>query len=264
MIKEINSKDNRIYKECLKLSQKKYRDREGKYIIEGFNLIEEALTNDAEISFIVVNKNIAFNSTDVMVYRMDEVLFNRISQTETSQGIIAVVEKNKFSARDLMKINSECANYIILDRLQDPGNIGTIIRTADGAGYTGIITVKGTVDVFSPKVIRAAAGSVFRIPIVQVEDNRELKEAIQSLNKKLTVTCLDTDNYYYDADLSKGIALVIGNEGNGVSPELIDMADIKIKIPMCGKLESLNAAVAAGILMYEAMRKSERETIKRG
>lgn len=256
MVKEIKSKDNRIYKECQKLGQKKYRDQEGKYLIEGPNLIEEAVTNHVEIQCVIFDGKKEWETvpgTDN--YTMDHKLFEKISQTETSQGVLAIVKKNIYNEKRLMEEIQEGGNLLVLDRLQDPGNIGTIIRTAEGAGYSAIVSVKGTADIYSPKTVRAAAGSVFRIPIIHVEDNRELRRFADRFGKKLVVTSLDTDNYYYDVDLRTDTALVIGNEGNGVSPELIDMADVKIKIPMSGRLESLNASVAAGILMYEAARK---------
>lgn len=256
MIKEISSKDNRIYKECQKLSQKKYRDREGLYLIEGENLLAEAPPE--RIRYIVIRKGkeslIPAALKAQQIYSMEEKLFERAAQTETSQGIIAVMEKAVYGQDFLKARCAGGANLVVLDRLQDPGNIGTILRTCEGAGYAAAVVVKGTGDVYSPKTIRAAAGSVFRIPIIHVEDNRELRKLADSLGKRLAVTCFDTDNNYFDVDLSKDTALVIGNEGNGVSEELIAMADIKVKIPMKGKLESLNASVAAGILMYEAVR----------
>jgi len=255
-MREIRSKDNRIFKECQKLSQKKYRDREGLYLIEGENLIGEVPEED--LVYIICSDRLGWEfDDDENVYLMSASLFDKLAQTETSQGILAVVRKPKITAASLQDRLAEDANVVVLDRLQDPGNIGTIIRTAEGAGYGAVITVKGTGDVFSPKTIRAAAGSVFRMPILQVEDNRELRELADRLGKKLVVTAFDTDKYYFDADLSKGTALVIGNEGNGVSAELMDMADIKVKIPMDGNLESLNASVAAGILMYETKRRRD-------
>ena len=168
-----------------------------------------------------------------------------------------VVKKPNLTAEDLAARIKDTDNVVVMDRLQDPGNIGTIIRTAEGAGYKAVITVKGTGDVFSPKTIRAAAGSVFRMPILQVEDNKALRALTDNMRKKLVVTGFHTDKYYFDEDLSKGVALVIGNEGNGVSEELMEMADVIVKIPMDGHLESLNASVAAGILMYETKRKRD-------
>lgn len=255
MIKEINSKDNRILKECQRLSQKKYRDREGRYLIEGHNLIEEAIRQKMVIDYLLFDEEkVREVSFDGDIYVVKHSLFEKIAQTETSQGVVAVVLKEEYSINGLIDRCQGDGNIVVLDRLQDPGNIGTIIRTAEGAGYAAVFVLKGTADVYSPKTIRAAAGSVFRIPIIHVEDNRELKALAGALHKKLVVTSLEADNNYFDADLSKDIALVIGNEGNGVSEELLEMADVKIRIPMAGRLESLNASVAAGILMYEAQR----------
>lgn len=262
MAKEIHSRDNRIYKECQKLSQKKYRDREGLYLIEGYNLLAEA--PESALRYVLVRED----QTEIFAercpfgaeagsrtYILSGALFDRLAQTETSQGVIAVMEKQVFTEAELTGRCGGGKNLIVLDRLQDPGNIGTIIRTAEGAGYAAVIVLKGTGDVYGPKAIRAAAGSVFRIPIIPVQNNREIRELADGLGKRLTVTCFDTDNYYYDADLSEDTALVIGNEGNGISEELTDLADLKVKIPMEGSLESLNASVAAGILMYEAQRR---------
>ena len=254
MVKELKSKENRIYKECQKLSQKKYRDREGRYLIEGPNLIEEALLNGADTEYILFDELKEFETeTRVPVYKVDHKLFEKLSQTETSQGILAVVKKTDHR-ENLKNIMKEGNNIVVLDRLQDPGNIGTIIRTAEGAGYSAVVVMKGTADIYSPKTIRAAAGSVFRIPIIHVQNNRELRSLADEYGKNLLVTSLQGDSYYYDINLKENVALVIGNEGNGVSDELIEMADIKVKIPMSGRLESLNASVAAGILMYEAVR----------
>ena len=143
---------------------------------------------------------------------------------------------------------------MVLDRLQDPGNIGTILRTADAAGYRLAVVMKGTADIFSPKVVRAATGSLFRMPVVFMDSNSELVEFTRAAGKKLVAACFDTERCYFDEDLTDNIALVIGNEGNGICKEIIESSDVKIKIPMHGNIESLNASVAAGILMYEAVR----------
>ena len=142
----------------------------------------------------------------------------------------------------------------MLDRLQDPGNIGTILRTADAAGYGLAVIMKGTVDIFSPKVVRAATGSLFRMPVVFMDSISELVDFSRAAGRKLVATCLNAQSYYFDEDLSENIALIIGNEGNGISKELMESSDIRIKIPMHGNIESLNASVAAGILMYESVR----------
>ena len=130
--------------------------------------------------------------------------------------------------------------------------MGTIIRTAEAAGYGGVLLMAGCTDVYAPKVVRAAAGSLLRMPILQENDIAETAGRLHALHRKIAVTSLDEAQNYRDADLGENVALVIGNEGRGVRQEFLDIADIKIRIPMAGSIESLNAAVAAGILMYQS------------
>ena len=254
-MRTISSGENRIFRVCEQLTHKKYRDKLGMYLIEGENLLEEAVKNGAEIKTVLARQDYggSFYGSDDKVFYLSDRLFDRLSQTETSQGVIAAVKKPEFSQEEFTDKN-DCSNYVVLDRLQDPGNIGTIIRTADAAGYGLIIAMKGTADVFSPKAVRAATGSLFRMPVVFMDSVDELMEFTRAAGKKLVATCFDTDRYYYDENLKGNIALIIGNEGSGISRELIECSDMKIKIPMHGSIESLNASVAAGILMYEAVR----------
>ena len=253
-MRKITSKDNKIVKLCEQLSQKKYRDKLSCYLIEGENLIEEAVKNGAEIQTVLVREGYSgrFSGLEEVAFALDERLFAQLAQTETSQGIIAIVKKPQISREQF--IDDAGGNFVVLDRLQDPGNIGTILRTADAAGYKLAVVMKGTADVFSPKVVRAATGSLFRMPVVFMDSEEELLEFTRAAGKKLVATCFDTDLYYYDVNLKDNIALIIGNEGNGISESLIRSSDVKIKIPMFGNIESLNASVAAGILMYEAVR----------
>ena len=263
-MREISSKNNSIVKLCRQLSLKKYRERFSKYLIEGDNILNEALKNHARIDAILISRGCEKKLEKLLdppdkilletkTFVLGKELFDSMCQTETSQGILAIVSKKDYSIEKLKE--SKSGNVVVLDRLQDPGNIGTIIRTADAAGYGAVICIKGTGDVFSPKVVRAATGSLFRMPVVFMDSPKELVEFTGAAGKKLVSTCLDTDHFYYEEDLKNNIALVIGNEGNGISQDLIDSSDIKIKIPMEGSIESLNASVAAGILMYESMRK---------
>ena len=253
-MREISSKDNKIFRLCEQLSHKKYRDRLGLYLIEGENLLEEAVKNGAAIKTVLMCRDYrgSLFGTEDKAFCLSDKLFEQLSQTETTQGIMAIVEKPELSP-DLF-LNRGGGNFIVLDRLQDPGNIGTILRTADAAGYELAIVMKGTADVFSPKAVRAATGSLFRMPVVFMDSVDELMEFTRAAGKKLVATCFDTDRYYYDENLKGNIALIIGNEGSGISRELIECSDLKIKIPMHGNIESLNASVAAGILMYEAVR----------
>lgn len=258
-MREITSKNNQIFKDFLKLETKKYRDRFGLYLIEGENLIEEAYKNGAEFREILIRMG---DESRFMrpwmdkenVFVVEPKLFSELAQTETSQGIIASVKKPTLSLDKFIESKSP-GNFVVLDRLQDPGNIGTIIRTADAAGYELVIAMKGTADIFSPKVVRSATGSLFRVPIAFIDNNEQLIEFCKKADKKLTATCLDDSKFYYEEDLKENIALIVGNEGNGIDPSLIEKSDVKIKIPMQGSIESLNAAVAAAIIMYESVRK---------
>ena len=253
-MREISSKDNKIFRLCEQLSHKKYRDKLGLYLIEGENLLEEAVKNGAAIKTVLMCRDYrgSLFGTEDKAFCLSDKLFEQLSQTETTQGIMAIVEKPELSPDLFLDIGG--GNFIVLDRLQDPGNIGTILRTADAAGYELAIVMKGTADVFSPKAVRAATGSLFRMPVVFMDSVDELMEFTRAAGKKLVATCFDTDRYYYDENLKENIALIIGNEGSGISRELIECSDLKIKIPMHGNIESLNASVAAGILMYEAVR----------
>lgn len=254
-MREIRSKDNKIWKRCEQLTMRKYRDRSGLYLIEGENLLDEAIRNHVRIETVLVRedcqKALPPEAAD-KAFLLDARLFDKLAQTVTSQGILAVVAKAEVRKEDFIGLLG--SNFIVLDRLQDPGNIGTILRTADAAGYRLAILMKGTADVYAPKVVRAATGSLFRMPVVSMASTEELVEFTRAAGKKLTATCLDAQRCYYDEDLTHDIALVIGNEGSGVAPALIESSELRIKIPMQGNIESLNAAVAAGVLMYEAMR----------
>ncbi len=258
-MREITSKNNQIFKNFQKLETKKYRDRFGLYLIEGENLIDEAYKNGAGFGEILIRMG---DESRFMkpwmdkedVYLVSPSLFGELAQTETSQGIIASVKKPNLSLDEIINKKSS-GNFVVLDRLQDPGNIGTIIRTADAAGYELVVAMKGTADIFSPKVVRSATGSLFRVPIAFIENNDQLIDFAQKAGKKLAATCLDDSKFYYEEDLKENIALVVGNEGNGIDPDLIAKSDVKIKIPMHGSIESLNAAVAAAIIMYESVRK---------
>lgn len=260
-ITRVTSKNNRVYTDILRLHQKKYRDREGRYLVEGENLVQEAIRQRADILDLVIREGSRFDGEDApevsggSVYVLDGKLFDAAAPTESSQGILAVIRKPDLAGEGLSAIDRPGGNLVVLDRLQDPGNIGTIIRTAEGAGYEAVLVIRGTADVFSPKVVRAAAGAIFRMPILMADTWEEMADLVRIHGKKLAVTSIRDHLQYYEADLSRDIALVIGNEGNGCDPELIEAADLRVSIPMGGQLESLNASVAAGILMYEAVRK---------
>ena len=255
----ITSKDNELVKHIRKLKDKKFRDENNEYVVEGVRLVEEAVKENAKIKQIIVCEDTTKTyeiPTHIMleiakyecIYVSDKI-FNIITQVTNPQGIMAIIEKN---AQDT-QIDYTQDIIVALDDVQDPGNLGTILRTVDSIGLNQIIVSKGTADAFNSKVVRSTMGAIFRIKIIEVE---ELAQAIKEMRKhhfKLMVTSLQTKNSIYDIDFNKKI-IVIGNEANGVSKEIQDMADEKAKIPMLGRTESLNASVAAGVVMYEYVR----------
>lgn len=255
----ISSKDNELIKHIKKLKDKKHRDESNEYIIEGVKLIEEAVKENARIKKIIVCEDTTRTyeiPTHIMyeiakyecVYVTDKI-FASITQVTNPQGIMAIIEKGDTDAQ----IDYTQDIIVALDDVQDPGNLGTILRTVDSIGLNQIIVSKGTADAFNSKVVRSTMGAIFRVKIIEVEN---LPQAIKEMRRhhfKLMVTSLQTDNSIYDIKFNKKI-IVIGNESNGVSKEVQEMADEKAKIPMLGKAESLNASVAAGVVMYEYVR----------
>lgn len=255
----ITSKDNELIKHIRKLKDKKYRDESNEYVVEGVKLVEEAVKENAKIKQIIVCEDTT-RTYEIPTHIMLEIakyecisvsdkIFNITTQVTNPQGIMAIIGKNAQDAQ----IDYTQDIIVALDDVQDPGNLGTILRTVDSIGLNQIIVSKGTADAFNSKVVRSTMGAIFRIKIIEVEN---LAQAIKEMRKhhfKLMVTSLQTENSIYDIDFNKKI-IVIGNEANGVSKEIQDMADEKAKIPMLGRTESLNASVAAGVVMYEYVR----------
>lgn len=267
-IKEITSKDNAIFKLIKSLKVKKNRIREALFVVEGPKQVIEAGSSRYGIRYLVVRRDRLdfFNNygffeeipaTKVEIISMDESLFRQIADTENSQGILAVLSYEMLSGEDLMRQISADSNVLILDRLQDPGNIGTLVRTAEGAGFKGVVLLKGSGDVFSPKAIRAGGGATLRMPVTMLDDAYSLRELSDRFSKRVVVTDVSSGLAYYDVDLSENVFLVMGNEGRGVSKEVLDLADVRINIPTEGLLESLNVATAGAVLMMDSLRQNK-------
>ena len=179
-----------------------------------------------------------------------EKVFSGITDVTNPQGILAVIGKNT----DIKEIDYNQNLFLVLDNIQDPGNMGTILRTADSVNLKQIIVAKGTADCYNPKVVRSTMGAIFRVKVIECEDLKRVLKEMKKRQIKVYATDLQTDKSIYDVDYQKS-AIIIGNEANGVSRDILELADEKIKIPMIGKTESLNAAVATGIILYEAIKK---------
>lgn len=257
----ITSKENDTIKYLKKLKDKKYRDQENAYIIEGIKLIKEAIQENIKIKLIIICDGCAYQNTidselkyEIAKYEcicVSEKIFLNLTTVVNPQGILAVVEKSN----NLNSINYEDNLFLILDDLQDPGNMGTILRTADSINLKQIIVSKDCADVYNPKVVRSTMGAIFRVKVIESDNLTKTIKELKKHKVKIAVTSLETDKSIYDIDYNQ-TAIVIGNEANGVSEEIQELADEKIKIPMQGKTESLNASVATGIVLYEAVRQS--------
>ena len=245
----ITSKDNEIIKNIKKLKEKKYRL--DSYIVEGIKMVKEAINENQEIALIAIREDfkIDFDTKNTKIVTISNKIFNDISDVKTPQGILAVIKKNQ---NNQIETNS---NYILaLDSLQDPGNMGTIIRTADSANINQIIINKTTVDPYSPKVIRSTMGAIYRTNIIEVEDLKATLKEMKSKGFQIITTDLKATQSIYDINYNNKTVVVIGNEANGVSQEILQTADKKVIIPMLGKTESLNASIAASIMIYEYVR----------
>ena len=256
----ITSKDNEIIKNIRKLKEKKYRDANNEYLIEGIKLIKEAVEEKAKIKLIVVceesiedgdiDQKLLYEIAKYDCIYVNKKVFSILTDVQNPQGILAVIEK---------KNNEENINYkediiVVLDGIQDPGNLGTILRTIDSVGLSQVIVSKETADSYNPKVVRSTMGAIFRVNVIESEDLLQTLKNLKKHKYKIMATSLETNNSIYDVEYNKKV-IVIGNEANGVSKNVLEYADEKIKIPMLGKTESLNASVATSIILYEYVRR---------
>ena len=256
-MESISSPKNEKIKELVKLQTAKGRKKAGMYLLEGEHLVEEAIKEKAQIKLIVVTGNrledyenlLARTNVQVLVVSQD--VFHKLSMTETTQGILAVVEIVK------QEILPHKGRLIVLDAVQDPGNLGTIVRTSDAAGCDAVILGTGTVDLYNDKVLRSMQGSHFHIPVFQA-NLQEYLPILKEKGVKVAVTALHRDSKDYSVlQGATDVAIVVGNEGQGVSDDVIDLADVVVTIPMFGKAESLNVSIASALLMYKTKETKE-------
>lgn len=259
----ITSSKNAFIKDVKSLKSRKHREAKNMYFIEGIRFVEEALREKVKIDKIFVSEKLecvnggkeilkTVNERKLDYFILSHKLFKEISDTDNPQGILAQIEMEKYSLEDIIYDNNF---LVVLDAIQDPGNMGTIIRTADAAGATGVILSQGCVDVYNPKVLRSTMGSVFHVPIYNSSD---ILKDLKYIKDKKAVICashLEGKTAYYNLDNADNIAVVIGNEARGIRDDIKDISDVLVKIPMKGRVESLNASIAAGLLMFEIMRK---------
>lgn len=276
----ITSLTNGRIKHAIQLREKRsLRNQEGLFVAEGFKMFEEAPLQ--MIKEIYCREDIwqqmeeSFDKTPfdkfgqlfqkiqqcvdagVVVEQVSKEVFRKLSDTQTPQGIFFVMKQMEYLLPELLGTHREkrakdIPLFLILEDVQDPGNLGTMIRTAEGAGATAVLMSKGTVDIYNPKTIRATMGSLYRVPFLYIEHLADAIALLKQSGIAVYAAHLKGQKSYREISYRSGSAFLIGNEGNGLREETAALADEYILIPMKGKLESLNAAVAAALLMYEA------------
>ena len=251
----ITSTSNQQIKNIIRLEKKgKARKEQDVFLVEGLRMYQEApreriVKTYVSESFYKKEKEMLCD-TDVEI--VEDRVFQSASDTMTPQGVLSIVKQYHYKMEDFWK--KEHPFFLVLENLQDPGNMGTIFRTAEGAGVDGIFLSKDCVDLYNPKVIRSTMGSIYRMPFLYVDSVTDMVEELKKKKIRVFAAHLKGKNSYDGEDYLSGTAFMIGNEGNGLTDELASKADCYVKIPMQGKVESLNAAMAAGILMYEVNR----------
>ena len=290
----ITSVNNQRVKEVANLKQKKYRTESGTFFVEGLRAVQEAVqyADVTELFYTEAEagrldevlkaagnvpadtkeksenkKNANHNNAGtakkrneaangIRMYQVDEKVMAKLSDTKAPQGVLAVIRTPEQNLRQLRPgtASDNNAPVIILDRVQDPGNLGTIIRTADAVGALGLILLEGCVDAYSPKVVRASMGSLFHLPVVQDVTAEEALTWCYRNGYEPAANALKNAQNVYKADISKKMAFLFGNEANGVAEELQAAAETRLFIPMAGLAESMNVAMAAGIILFEGLR----------
>ena len=262
----ITSTSNQQMKNVSALLKKSKERRNSKtFVVEGPRMVVEAPVKSIKAVYVAENfennkENDSLlselkdkcNKANAIYEIVADNVFKSVSDTQTPQGIMAVVEMPSYDLSELLSGNN--THLLLLESIQDPGNLGTMVRTGEGAGVTGIIMNKTTVDLFNPKTIRSTMGSIYRVPFYVTEDLASTMKELQKKGISLYAAHLKGEHAYDEEDYTKACGFLIGNEGNGLSDEIAEKSKQYIKIPMEGQLESLNAVVAAAILMYEASR----------
>lgn len=266
----LQSKQNPHIKYVRRLARRKFREQEGKFIIEGVRFLEEAVQVDWPLELVLYTGGAAeqaragrlldkLRRRGVPLLAVDDKLFRELADTESPQGLLAVACAPAVGDTDPRVWAAEGRDLLVLvDGLRDPGNLGTVIRCADAAGAGGVLIIKGSVDPYNTKTLRSTMGSIFHVPLYPVPDLESLLSRLQDAGWKLVVGEPAAGKLIHRCDLTGRVVLVVGSEADGVSDPVCRAAWERVRIPMPGRAESLNAGVAAGIMLYEAVRQRTR------
>lgn len=236
------------------ITSSKARKQQNCFVVEGIKMFQEA--PKSRLQEVYASESFVKSKDGEQALRGHEynivadTVFKKMSDTVTPQGVLCIVNRKDYKLSDYIKADS--VKILVLEGLQDPGNLGTMLRTSEAAGFDLILADKNTVDAYNPKVIRSTMGSIYRVPIIYTDDLKESLKELKENNIKLFAAHLKGNKSYRNEEYTNKTAILIGNEGKGLSDEISEMADILVKIPMQGKVESLNAAVAAALMMFEA------------
>lgn len=254
---KIVSKNNSLVIEVKKFNEKKFRKKSGRFIAEGFRFVEEALKSDFNVTDIFVCDNQLekyhkygfdkFINENTKLHIVSNEVIRAISLTEHPQGITAVIcMKN-------MELSYKNGFYVLIDKIQDPGNLGTIIRTSHAAGALGVLIMNDSCDLYNDKTLRATMGSIFHVPVM-CDCDMDVITGLKNNGFKIISSALKDSCDLFSTTFPEKYIITVGNEGAGVSPEILDVSDMIIKIPMPGGAESLNASAAASVIIYEGLR----------
>lgn len=256
----INSNSNQTVKLVKSLMLKKCRDKSGLFIVEGERFVSD-IPNWLEIEFYALSESFSkYNCIfrrDTVKYILSDSVFRGLTDTVNPQGILAVCRKMLLSIDEMFSSTNE-GTILVLEEIKDPGNVGTIIRTADAFGVRAVFLSENTVDIYNPKVLRSTMGSIFNIPIFNCMNIDSIISKLKSKNITIYGTSLESENYCWIEKLNKDAAFIIGSEAFGISEKTKKSCDVLLKIPMKGSAQSLNAAVASSIVIYEAFRQNEK------
>jgi len=254
------SRQNPRIKYLRRLATRRFRDLEGKFLIEGIRFVEEALRSSFSVETLVYcekamgnDRGRALLEAGIPVLEVEESLFKELADTVTPQGILAVVNWRRYELNDL-QAGVKPWLLVLVDGVADPGNLGTIVRSADAAGADGVILLRGTADIFNPKALRATMGSIFHIPVVYNSTFEEVKSYLDRHGIKLVAGMPRVGKVIFESNLTESCALVVGSEPRGPGENVISAVFERVHIPMPGRAESLNAAISTAILLYEAVR----------
>ena len=255
----ITSRENKVYKLAKLLKTSKGRAEKNMFLIEGMRSVCDAIKKGAQIESVIVKDGTKLDfGTNAPEYIFAPRLFDEVSETVTPQGVIALCKMKRVSLDDIMARGKDCV--VMCEKLQDPGNIGTVIRTAHASFCGGVVLTKGSCDLYNPKIVRATMSGIFSIPVACGADSKATIEYFRKNGYSIVAGALSDNSVdFYQADLQGKTLIIIGNEGNGVEKETLLLCDKVLKIPMDADAESLNAAVAGAVMMYEHYRQNAKK-----